>query len=236
MKIKHILLSSDDNPKFYSFWPTVSYHWQSLGYKVHLALITNLNENNLLIKKIKQYGNSVFLFKPSNKFGIEIQSKLVRFYVSKFFKDDIVCVLDIDFYTLDNHKHAEDLVTDEIITYNKIATLGYNAYINYSFCNNINDMKKGVYRYPACPTIAKGNKIFSLFCEDTSLNFDDFLDNVQQKTKLDLRSIRSDELLLLNLNIKRPQWVRDNIIYNKREDFFPKKNLHALDVLFLKCQ
>ena len=30
MNIKHILLSSDDTQKFYSFWPSVSYHWNSM--------------------------------------------------------------------------------------------------------------------------------------------------------------------------------------------------------------
>lgn len=50
MKIKNILLSTDDNPKFYSFWPTVSYHWQSLGYKVHLLLSYHPNNSTKLDK------------------------------------------------------------------------------------------------------------------------------------------------------------------------------------------
>jgi len=219
MKIKNILLSTDDNPKFYSFWPTVSYHWQSLGYKVHLAFITNLNENDELIKKIKSYGDTVFLLKPSNKYNIEIQSKLSRFYISKFFQDEISCVLDIDFYTLDNHKHAEEIVTTEVLNGDKIATLGYNALKNYSFLNNINHMKKGVYRFPATPTIGKGNKIYELLCNNINLNFLDFLDNIQSNTNLNLKKNRSDETLILNLNIKRPSWVNNNIIYNIREDF-----------------
>ena len=219
MKIKNILLSTDDNPKFYSFWPTVSYHWQSLGYKVHLVFITNLNENDELVKKIKSYGDTVFLLKPSNKYNIEIQSKLSRFYISKFFQDEISCVLDIDFYTLDNHKHAEEIVTSEILNGNKIATLGYNAYTSYSFLNNTIHMNKGVYRFPASPSVATGKKIFSLFSENMNLNFCDFIDNIQQNTKLDLKYIKSDEELLLDLNTKRPEWVNNNIIYNIREDF-----------------
>ncbi len=219
MKIQNILLSTDDNPKFYSFWPTVSYHWKSLGYKVHLAFITNLNENDELVKKIKLYGDNVFLFKPSNKYNIEIQSKLSRFYISKFFPNEISCILDIDFYTLDNHKHAEEIVTSDVLNGNKIATLGYNAYTNYSFLNDPTNMNKGVYRFPACPSVAKGEKIFSLFSNNINLNFNDFIDNIQQNTKLDLKYIKSDEELLLDLNIKRPQWINTNVIYNVREDF-----------------
>jgi len=219
MNIKHILLSSDDTQKFYSFWPSVSYHWNSMGYKVHLAFITNLNENDELIKNIKSYGDTVFLFKPSNKYNIEIQSKLVRFYISKFFPDEITCVLDIDFYTVDNHKHAEELVTCDVLNGNKIATLGYNAYINYPTLNNINNVKKGVYRFPATPTIGKGKKIFTIFCNDINLNFYNFLDNIQKNTSLNLKIVKSDEELLLDLNIKRIEWVNNNIIYNIREDF-----------------
>jgi len=219
MKIKNILLSTDDNPKFYSFWPTVSYHWQSLGYKVHLAFITNLNENDELVKNIKSYGDTVFLFKPSDKYNIEIQSKLSRFYISKFFPDEISCVLDIDFYTLDNHKHAEEIVTPEILNGNKIATLGYNAYINYSFLNDTTNMNQGVYRFPACPSVATGKKLFSLFSNNINLNFNDFIDNIQQNTQLNLKDIKSDEELILDLNIRRPHWINNNVIYNVREDF-----------------
>jgi len=217
MKIKNILLSSDNNPKFYSFWPTVSYHWQSLGYKVHLAFITNLNEKDELVKKIKSYGDTVFLLKPSNKYNIEIQSKLSRFYISKFFPDEISCVLDIDFYTMDNHKHAEEIVTTDVLNGDKIATLGYNAYINYPNLNHLKHL--GIYRFPACPVIAKGNKIFSIICDDTNLSFCDFLDNVQKNIRLNLQTTRSDESIYLDLSGKRPEWVKNNIIYNIRKDF-----------------
>jgi len=219
MKIKHILLCSDDNPKFYSFWPTVSYHWQSLGYKVHLAFITNLNENDELVKKIKSYGDTVFLLKPSNKYNMEIQSKLSRFYISKFFQDEIIAIMDIDEYTLNKFESGEKITTQNVLNGTKIATLGYNALKNYSFLNNINDMKKGVYRFPATPTIGKGNKIYELLCNNINLNFLDFLDNIQSNTNLNLKKNRSDETLILNLNIKRPSWVNNNINYNIREDF-----------------
>ena len=33
-KIKHILLSCDENIVYTNFWPTVSYHYKQLGYNI----------------------------------------------------------------------------------------------------------------------------------------------------------------------------------------------------------
>ena len=227
MKIKHILLCSNNNPKYYSFWPSVSYHWHSMGYKVHLAFVSNLNENDNLIKNLKKYGDNVFLFKPNNN-NIIIQSKLARFYISKFFKDDIVCLSDIDYYSLINHENAENITTQEVIDGKKIATLGFNAYINYKSLNKPQDIKNNVFRFPAFPTISKGHKIYELFCDNLNLDFLNFLEYIQNKTNLNLKNVVSDEELLLNLNTKRPKWVKNNIIFNIRDDYIDNNNYYCM--------
>jgi hypothetical protein len=221
MKIKHILLSCDDSYKYISFWPTVAYHWKSLGYKVHLGLLTTRTEDVEYINNIKKYGDSVFIFMPSKKYNLMIQSKLLRFYISKYFLDEISCISDIDFYTLDDHKHAEDLVTDEIINNDKIATLGYNAYINYDNLN-IEDIKKqGVYRVPACPFISKGKNIYSIFHDDINSDFNEFLDTlcVNLNNTITLKEEKSDENILYYLMTQNIAWSKNNIIFNIRNDF-----------------
>ena len=218
MKIKNILLSSDDNTKYISFWPTAAYHWQSLGYNVYLALLTNKPDNCEFINKIKEHGTNVFVFKPSEKYNLMIQSKLLRYYISKFFFDDICCIHDIDFYTLDNHKHAEDMVTDEILNNNKIATLGYNAYLNYHGFNIENVKKNQVYRVPATPLISKGINIYSIFNNSQNCDFNIFLDNLNIYYQ-NLKKENSDESILYYFMSKNIDWAKNNIIFNVRNDF-----------------
>lgn len=231
MTIKNILLCSDDRNKYLSFWPTVSYHWKSMGYNVHLALITDKDENDSFINKIKKFGDDIYLFKKNKKYNIVIQSKLARLYISKYYKEEICVVMDIDYYYINIEKILD--MSKHIIETKKIATLGYNAYEKAKWKNEggANPYKKdNIWRFPMSSTVGYGEKIYNLFSNDFNETYQDFLNNIFSKiTDNDLLKTQSDETLLLHLNNKRKKWVHDNIIFFKRNDYVGMRAKKRID-------
>ena len=213
-KIKHILLSCDENIVYTNFWPTVSYHYKQLGYKVHLGFITNKDENSDIVKKLKMFGDSITLFKPHKKFNLMIQTKLLRWYMSKNFKNDIVCIKDLDQYVLNEGVWQENMITDDLIKNKKIATKGFNCY-HYmrSEWPNQQHRNLGVYRFPASPTIGHGESIYNIFSNNFDNTFHDFLLEIESKTKTIHHRNRSDESVVLDLNGQNSERAKNKLIY-----------------------
>lgn len=213
-----IIVSSDENPIYISFWPTISKMFQLAGYKIVLGLITNRNLEDPYIQEIKQYGDGVHLFTPSEKYNVIIQSKLLRFYLTKFYSDQVVCIHDIDWYFMDNHQHVEDMIDENVLSGQKIATLGYNAYFN------MNDKFKSinVYRFPASPTVAKGKLLFNLFSLQIEKSFHEFLDELYyyepDEFDKNIKRTPSDETVILKILSTKPNWVHKYINYIPRLD------------------
>ena len=209
-KIKHILLSCNEDPIYIHFWPTVAEHYKVLGYKVHLGFLSDKDENSELVKKLKMFGDSVTLYKPNSNFNVVIQSKLLRWYMSSRFKDDIVCIKDIDQYVLNEAACEENMVTNNIIYNDKICNIGFNCY------KDCRDYKKnGIYKFPASPSIGKGKNLYKMFI-NKDVSFHEFLYNI--KTKTDTINGKSDEVVILDLNSKNVAWAKNHIINYMRKD------------------
>ncbi len=209
-KIKHILLSCNEDPIYIHFWPTVAEHYKVLGYKVHLGFLTNKDENSELVKKLKMFGDSVSLYKPNSNFNIVIQAKLLRWYMCSNFKDDIVCIKDIDQYTLHPNNWQEKMVNDDLIKFRKIATLGFNQYKD---CRDY--QKNGIYKFPAASTCGFGKDIYNIFSQE-ELSFHDFLFHLKNKTNK--MNGKSDEVVILDLNSQNVEWVKKHLVYYHRKD------------------
>jgi len=93
-----ILTSTDENPIYIQFWPSVAEHWKKQNIIPTLAFLSNRDENDDLVLEMKKYGD-VRVIKPS-KSDIHHgnQAKLARLYIAKEFPDDICTLVDIDYY------------------------------------------------------------------------------------------------------------------------------------------
>jgi len=229
-----IIVSCNENPTYISFWPTVSKMFQLAGYKIVLGLVTNRNENDPYIQEIKKYGDHVHLFPTTEKYNVIIQSKLLRFYLSKYYHHDLVCIHDIDWYFMDDHQHVERMVDDDVLSGKKISTLGYNAYLNeFTDYNSLN-----VYRFPASPTVARGGLLYELFSSHPEYSFMEFLDEIYhyapEEFNNKINRMPSDESVIINILSTKPDWVQNHINYFPRFDL-TDGNVRRIDRA-LDCQ
>ncbi len=106
MKIDKVILSSDTNPLYLDFWPTVSKVWKEI-FKIEpiLALIHN---NDLNIDN--KYG-TIIRFEIIKDIPIYLQSLWIRYWITSQFKDDVCIISDLDmiplskFYFIDQIKN-----------------------------------------------------------------------------------------------------------------------------------
>jgi len=128
MKIEYILLACDNNPKFLSFLPSVSYHWKSMGYKVAFGLVTDTDISGTMETNIRSMVDDFYIHRydaETCEFPAMVMGKLFRFYISKYYPTNTVCIQDIDYYVFDKHEHIESRIVDPA---NEVLTHGFNAY------------------------------------------------------------------------------------------------------------
>ena len=190
-KVKHVLVSSDENSKYISFWPTIAYMWSNMGYIVHLFILTNKNINDPFIKQLQLYGDVVPI-KICEHGSHIIQSKLLRFYATKYFYNDVVCVQDIDYYIFDNNDHVEKYIDMENLTNEKIYTFGFDMYTYGHDAYWLNPIYKfGIRRFPASPTVGMGKCVYSLFCDNMDYSFDEFILHIKTNYDTIINSIHT---------------------------------------------
>jgi hypothetical protein len=91
-----IIVSSDDS-SFKEFWPIVAKSWNKYfpDKKVCLAFVTDRDENDDLVKKMKQYGE-VYLFPVQPNIPTPNQAKMYRHILAGNFDKDVCMIEDID--------------------------------------------------------------------------------------------------------------------------------------------
>lgn len=150
-KDKIAIVSSDNNPMYLDFWEVVRDMWIRIGIKpllVHICDKDEIIENNdFIIHKVKKIENVDTGF----------QSQIIRMYISKYYKNNILITSDIDMIPLSKtYFHS----FDNLISENNILLLSSDAY------PHINR------RFPICYNIAYG-KIFSDIIEN-DVSFSDY--------------------------------------------------------------
>ena len=147
MKINYAIVSSDDNPMYFDFWPIVRDLWVNvIGIKPILVHISDEDEvidnNDHIIHKIKSIEG----------INTGLQSQIARMYITKFYPNEVCLTSDIDMLPL-SKKYFNEITQpyDE----NSLVIISADAYPNKV-------------RYPICYNAGKGeifNKILNLNCD-----------------------------------------------------------------------
>lgn len=98
MKIDKAILSTDDNPLYIDFWPSISKVWkEKFNITPVLALIGNDVE---LFERIDRTYGEVFRFDILENIPVYLQTLWVRYWITGKFKDEVCIISDIDMIPL----------------------------------------------------------------------------------------------------------------------------------------
>lgn len=87
-----VLLSCDENPFYYDFWPSVRKMWKEhIGIDPKLVFI---NEH----KETEDFEDDVLYIKQLSNFPVHLQAQMARIYFTQKYADDICLVSDIDMF------------------------------------------------------------------------------------------------------------------------------------------
>lgn len=108
--IDQIILSCNEDETYSSFWPIVSWAYKRMfpEVTVHLAFLTNREEDDELVKEFRTHGK-VTLFRPIEgipEFGI---AKTIRFILASQQGNDVCMIEDIDEIPL-----SKTFITDKL--------------------------------------------------------------------------------------------------------------------------
>ena len=129
MNNKYVLVSSDMNKNYLSFFPIVHLLWNKLiGIKVKLILI-----NNIIQKYLEKYKDDIILFRPIKNMNTAFQAQCIRLLYPCLFKDDdIILISDIDILPI-NKSFFNIKVKDKFI----IMRDAYQTQNMFGMCHNI---------------------------------------------------------------------------------------------------
>ncbi len=97
--IDQIILSCNEDPIYSEFWPVVARAYTLMGFKPHLAFLTNREENDPVVIEMRQHGEvTLFPILPDiPQFG---QAKMIRFILASGQIAQVCYIDDIDLIPL----------------------------------------------------------------------------------------------------------------------------------------
>jgi hypothetical protein len=132
LKINRAIVSTDDNPLYYEFWPLVASAWNNFGIKATVAVVGNLNLDHSFGSIIKV---PVIEGIPSG-----FIAQVIRFIIPCLFPEEVSIIGDIDMVPL-----QKKYFTTKITSYSNENIIIFSA-----------DAYKSELRYPMCYIAAKG--------------------------------------------------------------------------------
>lgn len=120
--IDHLVLSTNDDPRYYGFWPVVSQAWKKLFPEVSLVL-AYISYNEDRIPELEQYGKVIHYY-PIDGIPIQNQAKVSRMFVMSLL-DGFVMMNDIDIMPL-SRKYTEYCC--DYLEKDKITCIGTDTY------------------------------------------------------------------------------------------------------------
>jgi len=189
--IQRSIVSTDDNPLYYEFWPVVAKAWRNIGIQPLVAAIGGVTLDYF-------YGTVINI--PSIE-GISngFIAQVIRFILPCFFPEDVSIIGDIDMIPL-----RRDYFTKQVAAYDEDSIVVFSA-----------DAYKGEIRYPMCYIAAKG-KYFQEIIGLKSINSSDILAFIKELHSLNLnwdtdelyfsRRLHASPLLQNTIFIKRGGW------------------------------
>ena len=215
-----VITAVNESDTYIHFIPSVTQAWESMfGFKTTIAFVTERDEEDLLVKEMREYAE-VILFKPISNIPTGNQAKVSRMYLASKSDDDII-IVDLDMYML-NKNVFESWMSE--MQDDKILTVGYNAYIN--------SPAEG--KFPMCYTMGNG-KLFKKTINPESKSYEELLnswcdleDKVDGKESLNQpHSNFSDESLYRYLVEKTD--TKDLYKHHHRDDFVGMRATKRID-------
>ena len=88
----NVMLSCDDNPYYFDFWPMVRDLWkQRMDIEPKLVFI---NEK----KETEEFEDGILYVKQLEGYPVYLQAQLARIYFTQMFEDEICLLSDIDMF------------------------------------------------------------------------------------------------------------------------------------------
>ena len=218
MKKHYIITTTNHNPTYYTFLPTVYKMWKKFFPKAIFVLgfVGTLPEDHAFIKRIKEFCDEFHYFKTIPGVTEGCQAKTTRMYLASTYDKDVCTVVDIDLYLL-----KPDWLANHIIpafTENKFVSIGYNAYLDTDATG----------KFPMYYTTAPSN-IWKRVINYQNFSYNDWFNHISNlpnpvDNKENPRNIFdkfSDESLLRYLFVRHPEqeWINNVHLKIVRPDF-----------------
>jgi hypothetical protein len=97
MCFDRVIVSTDENPMFYQFWPIVSCAWNKFfpDKKISLAFVTDIKEDDSAIESMRLFGD-VVLYPTIEGIPTANHAKVARYYLAATYGDEVCLIDDID--------------------------------------------------------------------------------------------------------------------------------------------
>lgn len=132
MIITRAIVSTDNNPVYYEFWPLVAKAWQNIEIEPTVAVVGNLNLNYAF--------GTILKFPLMPEIPSDFVAQVIRFIIPCFYPEEVSIISDMDMVPLNR-----DYFKKNISQYNDDQILIFSS-----------DAYKAELRYPMCYIAAKG--------------------------------------------------------------------------------
>ena len=100
-----VLLSCDENPFYYDFWPSVKKMWsEHIGIEPKLIFINNQKETDSFV-------DDILYVKQLQNFPVHLQAQMARIFYAQRFPNDICLVSDIDMFPISKAFFSTDKIS-----------------------------------------------------------------------------------------------------------------------------
>jgi len=218
-----IILSSNEDPTYFEFWPIVSWAYKKMfpTVEVCLAFVTKRGENDPVVTDARKHG-TVVLFRPIDDVPEGHQAKVARFILaSQQVESDICYIDDIDLFPL-----KSDFITDKLVVYarHEYFENDFSGFNDVLLCVG-GEVYGFIGTYPISQMTAR-SYVWKQFINPNELLYDQLIRSWKDKAQFDDRE---------NINIW-PDMVGDRIDYYFSDERLLKRLLFENPVPKLELQ
>jgi len=216
-----IILSSNEDPTYFEFWPIVSWAYKKMfpSVEVCLAFVTKRTENDPVVIEARKYG-TVVLFRPIDDVPEGHQAKVARFILASTFPDLVSYIDDIDLFPL-----RSDFITDKFNRYDWHRHVRGGVWYNDILLCVGGEVYGFTGTYPISQMTASG-RVWAQFINPKNLPYDQLIRSWKDKAQFDDRE---------NINIW-PDMVGDRQDYYFSDERLLKRLLFENPVPKLELQ
>ncbi len=168
MLFDKVILSTNDDPKYYQWWPIVAHAWKHFWplAEVVLAYVTDRGEDDERVIEFRKHG-TVTLYKPLEGIPTANHAKVARYFLAGNYPDKVCLIGDVDLMPLSRFYLDNKLAyrcTDQLLT------IGAEEYYF---------IEEDIGKAPAALMTALGKIFFQLYGKDVTAftNLSPVMDN-----------------------------------------------------------